>query len=115
MKYSLFFSNRNQALFYRLINIESVNSLIKYMSYIGTITEIHFDFIKTLAHVLIIPHFQKRLPNTPNLPRKLKSDIEKILGSDYPLARASVPDDRVEKRKTLAIYPPGSDRKTKHK
>uniref|UniRef100_A0A1B6LUY7 PiggyBac transposable element-derived protein domain-containing protein n=1 Tax=Graphocephala atropunctata TaxID=36148 RepID=A0A1B6LUY7_9HEMI len=120
MKCAVFSSSRKTrrwplAIFYRLVNIGSVNSYITYMSYTGSTMVPRFDFIKSLGHELIVPHLQRRLAETPNLPRDLKIDIERILGNERLQAAAGVPDDRLEKRKTCAKCPPGSDRKTQNK
>lgn len=121
MKCAVFSSNRKTrrwplAMFYRLINIGSVNSFIVYMSYTGTVQMTRFDFIKELAHELIVPHLRRRIEDIPNLPRNLQVDIRKILGNfqDAPAAAGPL-SDVLEKRKTCGKCPPGSDRKTQHK
>lgn len=103
------------AIFYRLLNIGSVNAFIVYMSYTGVTMTTRSEFIKSLAHELIAPHLQRRLADISNLPRDLKTDIKRILGDEHPQAAAEVPDDRLQKRKTCEKCPPGSDRKTQNK
>lgn len=117
MKCAVFSSNRKTrrwplAVFYRLINICSVNSFIVFMSYKGTPMMERFKFIKSLGKDLIVPHLRKRL-TIANLPRDLKMDINKILGNNAPVVE-DVPQDRLQKRKTCEKCPPGSDRKTQH-
>ncbi|XP_054290049.1 piggyBac transposable element-derived protein 3-like [Macrosteles quadrilineatus] len=120
MKCAVYSSSRKTrrwplAVFYRLINIASVNSFIVYMSYTRKTNVTRFGFIKSLAKELIVPHLQKRLTEVANLPRELKQEIQKILGNDAAPQIEGVPDDRLEKRKTCQKCPAGSDRKTQHK
>lgn len=60
------------AVFYRLVNIGSVNAFIAYMSSTGSTMVLRFEFIKNLGHELLVPHLQRRLAETPNLSRDLK-------------------------------------------
>lgn len=118
MKCAVFSSSRKTrrwtlAMFYRLINIASCNSFIVYMSYSGTTMMSRFEFIKMLAHDLIVPHLRRRVEDVPNLPRDLKTEIGKILGN--PPAAPGALSDLMDKRKTCGKCPPGSDRKTQHK
>lgn len=119
MRCAVFSSSRKTrrwplAVFYRLINICSVNSYIVFMSYNGTPMMMkRFDFMKSLGKDLIVPHLRRRLTIT-NLPRDLRMEINTILGINAPVAE-DVPDDRLPKRKTCEKCPPGSDRKTQHK
>lgn len=121
MKCAIFSANRKtrrwpMAIFCRLVSIASVNAFIVYMSFRGNGLMNRFDFIKELAHDLIVPHLRMRLENVQNLPRGLKTDIQSILGNDVPADVAEgVPDDRLQKRKTCQKCPSGSDRKTAHK
>lgn len=120
MKCAVFSSSRKTrrwplAVFYRLINIASVNSYIVYMSYTRKTKETRFGFIKSLAKELVSPHLQKRLTEVANLPRDLKQEINKILGNDVAPQNEGVPDDRLQKRKTCQKCPSGNDRKTQHK
>lgn len=120
MKCAVYSSSRKTrrwplAVFYRLINIASVNSFIVYMAYTRTTKTTRFGFIKSLAKELISPHLQNRLNEVANLPRELKQEIQKILGTDAAPQREVVPDDRLQKRKTCQKCPSGSDRKTQHK
>jgi hypothetical protein len=118
MKCAVFSSNRKTrrwplAVFYRILNICSVNSFIVFLSYSGTPMMNRFEFIKSLGKDLIVPHLKKRL-TIANLPRDLKMDIMRILGNNAPVVE-NLPDDRLPKRKTCEKCPPGSDRKTQHR
>lgn len=120
MKCAVFSSSRKTrrwplAVFYRLINIASVNSFIVFMSYSRVMTTTRFDFIKSLASELIAPHLQRRIAEVANLPRDLKSEINRILGNKNAPQANNVPDDRLQKRKTCEKCPAGNDRKTQHK
>lgn len=53
-------------------SIGSVNAFIAYMSSTGSTMVLRFEFIKKLGHELLVPHLQRRLAETPNLPRDLK-------------------------------------------
>lgn len=84
MKCAVFTSSRKTrrwplAIFYRMLNIGSVNSFIMYLSFKDTPDMTRFDYIKELGMELIVPHLRKRLADISNLPRELKSSIEKIL------------------------------------
>lgn len=85
------------------------------MSYTRTTKVTRFGFIKSLAKELIFLHLQKRITEVANLPRELKQKIQKILGNDAAPQIQSVPDNRLQKRKTCQKCPAGSDRKTQHK
>lgn len=121
MKCAIFSSNRKTrrwplAIFYRLVSIASVNAFVVYMCYRGNTLMNRFDFIKSLAHDLIVPHLRTRLDQVANLPRGLKMDIQSILGNNVPAdLDEAVPDDRLQKRKSCQKCPPCSDRKTSHK
>jgi hypothetical protein len=124
MKCAVFSSNRKTrrwplAMFYRMVNIGSVNSFIVYMSYKNVPIMTRFEYLKQLAYELIAPHLRQRLTDTVNLPRELKQSIQKILGDDdaQPEAGPSnehreVPPDRLEKRRTCATCPYELKRKT---
>lgn len=51
---------------------------------------------------LVIPHLQRSLADISNLPRDLKTDIQRILGIDR-LQAEGVPDDRLQKAKCVKI------------
>lgn len=110
MKCAVFSSSRScrrwpLTVFYRLLNVASVNSFIVYMSYAQTPIINKFDFIKGLANELIVPHLRKRLSDVPNLPRELKIEIRKVLEiNDHP-AVEGLPDDRLAKKKTWEKCP----------
>lgn len=121
MKCAVYSSSRKTrrwplVIFYRLVNIVSVNSFIVYLCYTTDTKVTRFGFIKTLAKELILPHLRKRITEVANLPRDLKLEINKILGNETDAPqREGVPEDRLQKRKTCGKCPAGSDRKTQHK
>lgn len=110
------------AIFYRLLNIASVNTFILFMSYKDTTMMKRFDFVQDLGYDLIVPHLQKRLA-IPSLQRELRVSIKKILGDNTPEAEeeeevqpaAGPSSDRLEKRKTCASCPSYKKRKTAYK
>lgn len=121
MKCAVFSSSRKTrrwplAMFYRIINVASVNSFIVYNSFKDTPMINRFDYIKQLANEMIIPHLQKRLNETLNLPRGLKESIKSILGNVEPQPgpheQREVPCDRLDKRKTCSTCPYEKKRKT---
>lgn len=75
MKCSIYSSNRRTrrwplAVFYRMVNIASINSFIMYLSYRDSPLMKRFEFIKRLGADMIEPHLRQRL-HTQTLPRSL--------------------------------------------
>lgn len=129
MKCAIYNSSRRTrrwplAMFYRMLNIGSVNSFILYLSYQNSPIQTRFEFIKQLSFDLIKPHLQKRY-SLPSLQRTLKEDIKRVLGDDVPAEERrrqgegdgaeAGPSDRLEKRKTCATCPSAKKRKTAYK
>lgn len=128
MKCAVFSSSRRTrrwplAIFYRILNIASVNTFIAYMSYKETPMMTRFDFVKQLAYDLIVPHLKRRLAN-PSLQRGLKESIRSVLGENVEEPREQAeaadldeagPSDRLEKRKTCSKCPSVKKRKTAYK
>lgn len=116
MKCSVYSSNRRTrrwplAVFYRMVNIASVNSYILYLSYRNAPVINRFTFIKELAMNLIEPHLKRRL-ETPNLPRQIRSFIVSTLAQDQERRPDCIPDDKMGKRKTCSKCPSYKKRKT---
>lgn len=84
MKCAIYASNRRTriwplAIFYRMLNVCSVNSFILFLCYTGTPITTRFSFIKELSKELIEPHLRRRLA-IPNMPRDIKEVIlERLL------------------------------------
>lgn len=119
MRCAVYTSNRRtrrwpMAVFYRLLNIASINSFILYMCYKYTKMLTRFDFTKQLAMVMVEPLLRRRLM-VPNIRRDTKETIKKILGENVERAREDVPNDRMEKRKTCSKCPAVKERKTQYK
>lgn len=129
MKCAVYSSSRRTrrwpvAVFYRMLNIGSVNSFIIFMSYKDSPILTRFDFIKQLSFELIKPHLQRRF-SIPSIQRTLKEDIRRVLGDDVPVEQprrqgeeddaAAGPSDKMEKRKTCATCPSVKKRKTAYK
>lgn len=133
MKCAVFSSSRRTrrwplAVFYRLLNISCVNSFIIYMSYKDIPDLSRFDFIKQLANDMIVPHLRSRLALNLNLPKELKSTIQRAIGEEsqppaqqHPPAQQQssvnqgdvpVPSDQMMKRKTCSTCPYQKKRKT---
>lgn len=142
MKCSVFSSSRRtrrwpQAIFYRLLNISTVNSFILYMSYKDIPDMGRFEFVKQLATELITPHLRTRLTTNLNLPKGLRMTIQTALeDTDQPTAQQPptqqspghqlpaaqqpqarhgdipVPSDTMRKRKTCSTCPYQKKRKT---
>lgn len=103
------------AVFFRLLNIASINSCILYLCYKDSQMVTRFQFIKDLAKTLIEPHLRKRL-QVPNLRRDTREAILKILGDNVDEQRhVDVPNDKMEKRKTCGKCPSARERKTQYK
>jgi len=129
MKCAVYSSSRRTrrcplAIFYRMLNIGSVNSFILYMSYQNSPLLVRFEFIKQLSFELMKPHLQKRFC-IPSLQLTQKEDIRSVLGKDVPAEERAGqgdgddadagPSDRMEKRKTCATCPSVKKRKTAYK
>lgn len=118
MKRAVYSSNRRTrrwplAVFYRLLNIVSVNSYILFMSYSGSPVITRFQFVKDLAISLVTPHLRRRL-EIPNLRREVQLSIKKVLGNneEAPARAAGIPCDKMNKRKTCRKCPSSRERKT---
>lgn len=128
MKCAVYTSSRRTrrwplAIFYRLLNIGTVNAFILFMGFRQSPLITRFDFIKSLGYELMIPHLQKRL-SMPSLHRELRENIKKTLGENLPVAEIqphgpegqdSTLSDRLEIRKTCATCSSGKRRKTAYK
>lgn len=100
------------AIFYRMLNITSVNSFILYMSYQNYLLLTRFKH-----------HHQKRF-NLPILQQTIKEDIGRVLGNDVPEERRGKgkgygvdawPSDGMEKRKTCPTWLIAKERKMAYK
>lgn len=133
MKCAIFSSSRRtrrwpMAIFYRLLNIGTVNCYVMYLCFKGNPDMTRFNFIKELGYELIGPHLQARLISY-SLPRELRVTIEKAVEESNrlqqrenprpprqePLAltqQVGAPVDKMEKRKTCSTCPSAKKRKT---
>lgn len=120
MRCAVYASNRRtrrwpMAVFYRLLNIGSINSFILYMCFKDTKMMTRFEFTKELGKMLVEPLLRRRL-TVPNVRRETKETIKKILGENVvERAREDVPNDKMEKRKTCSKCPSIKERKTQYK
>lgn len=136
MKCAIFSSNRRtrrwpMAIFYRLLNIGTVNSYIMFLCFKNSPDMTRFQFIKELGYELITPHLQARLTSY-SLPRELRVTIEKVVEESNkllqpynqqqrdqqppaPRAQADAPGDKMEKRRTCSTCPSAKKRKTAYK
>lgn len=120
MRCAVYASNRRtrrwpMAVFYRLLNIGSINSFILYMCYKDTTMMTRFQFTKELAKMLIEPHLRQGL-TVPNIRRDTKEIIRKIIGENVVVrAREDIPIYKMDKRKTCSKCPSIKERKTQYK
>ncbi|KAG5896932.1 hypothetical protein JTB14_030485 [Gonioctena quinquepunctata] len=99
------------AIFHRIIDISSANSHILHGLYSGTSDESRFDFMKSLAHSLVLPQMNRRI-KIPNLQRELKLTIARI--TDTRLEEPPNVDTKLYKRKRCALCPYKRDKKTSY-
>lgn len=103
------------AVFYRLVNVCSVNTFIMYLCYKDSPVISRYDFLKRLSLELMKPHLQKRL-TIQNLPRQTKEVIKMALKQeDEEVQPDGIPSDKLPKRKTCSKCPYVKERKTQYK
>lgn len=99
------------AIFYRLLDISSVNSYVLYNSFKNNETMTRADYLKSLAFELVSPELERRYENTC-ISREIRSGIGRVLGKSKNLKDTPVYEDKLESRKTCRICPPKKKRKT---
>ncbi|XP_015376737.1 PREDICTED: uncharacterized protein LOC107171020 [Diuraphis noxia] len=99
------------AIFYRLLDISSVNSYVLYNSFKNNETMTRADYLKSLAFELVSPELERRFENT-RISREIRSGIGRVLGKSKHLKDTPVYEDKLESRKTCRICPPRKKRKT---
>lgn len=120
MRCAIYSSNKRTrrwplAVFYRMVNIASVNTFIMYLSYRDSPSISRFDFLKKLAMDLIEPHMRRRLL-APSLTKDIKVVIKKALKLDQEAPpEVDALDDKMNKRKTCSKCPWEKKRKTFYK
>lgn len=106
MKCAIYSSNRRTrrwplAVFYRLVNIGSVNAHIMYLSYRNSPLISRHEYIAKLAKDLVEPLWRERLAIT-NLPRDIKTVIKRELSEEDPDRPEGFLTDKMNKRKTCS-------------
>ncbi|XP_016658230.1 uncharacterized protein LOC107883176 [Acyrthosiphon pisum] len=99
------------AIFYRLLDISSVNSYVLYNSFKNNETMTRADYLKSLAFELVSPELERRFKNTC-ISREIRSGIGRVLGKSKNLKDTPVYEDKLESRKTCRICPPKKKRNT---
>ncbi|CAI6375449.1 unnamed protein product [Macrosiphum euphorbiae] len=99
------------AIFYRLLDVSSVNSYVLYNSFKNNETMTRADYLKSLAFELVSPELETRFENTC-ISREIRSGIGRVLGKSKNLKDTPVYEDKLESRKTCRICPPKKKRKT---
>lgn len=98
-------------IFFRMLDISTVNSHIVYQSDGQQIME-RGVFIKTLARTLVLHQMQRRVCNL-RIPRELRTTLRRILGADMPIL-PQIPQDTEKTRKTCVTCPPKLKRKSSY-
>lgn len=116
MKCATYTSNRRTqrwplAIFYRILNVCSVNSFMIFLCYTGSPVSTRFSFIKELSKELIEPLLRRRLA-IPKIPCDIKEVIKNAPGDGKNERPRGVPDDRLKKRKNCSKCPYIKQRKT---
>jgi len=99
------------AIFFRLLDISSVNSFILYNSFKNDTILSRSDFMKRLAFELVIPELERRYENTCIL-REIRFSIGRVLGVSKNLKETPIYEGKLEKQKTCRICPPKKKIKT---
>lgn len=113
-KCSIYTSSRRSrrwpmTLFYRIVDISSVNAHILHDVHVKQTTD-RGVFIKQLARHLVLEHMKRRVVNL-RLPRELRMSLARILGSDMPnLVQGEANEEKT--RKICASCPPKLNRKS---
>lgn len=95
------------AIFFKLVDICSVNAFIIYTSYPQNANDSRFSFIEKLADLLVKDHMIRRL-NVGNLSREVKNIIHRIQG----ISEVEMVEERLETRKYCYNCPAKIKRKT---
>lgn len=99
-------------IFYRILDISSVNSHLLHDIHVGKQTD-RGDFIKKLARQLVLEHIKRRFSNL-RLPRELRMSLARVLGSDKPETCEDGAEE-VKTRKTCLSCQPKLKRKSTYK
>lgn len=100
------------AIFYRLLDISTVNTYILYQSHHHKNRD-RGSVVKELAHGLVLEHMQRRVLNM-RLPRELRMTLSRVLGPDMPDQPILQADDE-KTRKTCHTCPPKLNRKSTYR
>lgn len=93
------------AIFYRLLDISSVNSFVLHNSFKNNTILSRSDFMKKLAFELVKPELERRYENTCIL-REIRYSIGRVLGVTKSLKDTPIYEGKLEKQKTCRICPP---------
>ncbi|KAL0894586.1 hypothetical protein ABMA27_013153 [Loxostege sticticalis] len=117
-KCSIYTSSRRtrrwpMVVFYRMLDISTVNSHVLYDIHNEKTTE-RGIFIKELARSLVLPHLKRRVMNE-RLPRELRLCLTRVLGKDMPVSEPpKVDEEGSKKRRRCHTCPLKVQRKSTH-
>lgn len=86
-------------IFYRLLDISSLNLYVLYNSFKNNKTMTRADYLKSLAFELVSPELESRFENTC-ISREIRSGIGSVLSKSKNLKDTPVYENKLESRKT---------------
>ncbi|XP_017779488.1 PREDICTED: uncharacterized protein LOC108564841 [Nicrophorus vespilloides] len=101
----------SMAVFFKIIDMSAVNAHIIHQSYVENRQSTRVDFMRTLAKQLVTPYMETRMTN-PNLPRELRTTIQRILGVTIEMRDVDLDKLPREERKICFVCPAKKRRKT---
>lgn len=100
------------AIFFRMLDIASVNSFIVHQSYRDNSKVERYDFIKELGMKLVTPEMKRRFQNF-RIGREVRMCIGRVLKIKEELEEHNI-EEKFEKRKNCRRCPSKKRRKTSH-
>lgn len=97
-------------IFFRMLDISSVNSFILHQSYKDNPTLTRFDFVKKLGMMLLTPEMKRRFQN-PRISREVRICIGRVLNIRE---EHDTEDEKLETRENCRKCPSSKRRKTSH-
>lgn len=101
------------AIFFRILDISGVNAYIVYKTNENFNDIARINFMKKLAHSLVVPEMERRLQNK-RINKEIKSNIRRVLNIRKDLSSTPLHDHLLNPRKTCYLCPPKKKRKTSY-
>lgn len=101
------------AIFLLILDISGVNAYIVYKTNENFNDIARINFMKKLAHSLVVPEMERRLQNK-RINKEIKSNIRRVLNIRKDLSSTPLHDHLLNPRKTCYLCPPKKKRKTSY-